>query len=399
MPSVEKISNLSGPLAFTLTGTVTDAVDYRQCTRCVMDTTDREITFDEDGNCCHCTAYLNKRGNHSYKGETSDRAFRHLLESIRRSGKNARYDCVVGISGGVDSSYLAYLAVHHGLRPLAVHLDNGWDSEKAVLNIRNVTSVLGMDYESYVLDWEEFRDLQLAFLKASVPEAETPTDVAIPAALHYHAAKHGIKYILSGGNLATEGILPKLWHYDVKDLKYFTSIHRQFGRLKLKQFPTFGYRTELYYKLVRRIKTVYPLNLVPYEKDNATELLEKKFDWTNYGQKHHESRYTKFIQSYYLYEKFGIDYRRVGCSLQICNGEIDRNQAIEKLKSRPYDPDEIEQEKYFVAKKLGVTKPELDKIIDAPPKWYCDYPHDEKKLAVIYDTYRRIYRKEKLDRF
>jgi hypothetical protein len=217
--------------------------------------------------------------------------------------------------------------------------------------------------------------------------------------VHYHAAKHGIKYILSGGNLATEGILPKNWHYDVKDLKYFKAIHRRFGRLKPGQFPTFGYRTELYYKLVRRIRTVYPLNMVPYDKAKATKLLEKKFDWTNYGQKHHESRYTKFIQSYYLYEKFGIDYRRLGCSLQICNGEIGRDEALETLKSRPYNVDEIEQEKFFVAKKLGITKPELDEIVDAPPKWYRDYPHDEKKLAVIYDMYRRIYRKEKLDRF
>jgi hypothetical protein len=279
MPGFEKITSLSEPMAFTLSGKVTDAVDYRQCTRCVMDTTDREITFNEKGHCCHCTSYLKNRKNHSYRGEASDRALRHMFDCVRRSGENSKYDCVIGISGGVDSSYLTYLAVYHGLRPLAVHMDNGWDSEKAVLNISNVTRILCIDYESYVLDWEEFRDIQLAFLKASVPEAETPTDLAIPAALHHHAAKHGIKYILSGGNLATEGILPKSWHYDVKDLKYFGYIHRTYGARRLATFPTFGYKKEMYYKLLKGIRTLYPLNLVPFVKELAAEILASEFRW------------------------------------------------------------------------------------------------------------------------
>src|SRR5688572_7080014 len=315
---------------------------YRQCTRCVMDTTDPEITFDERGHCCHCVEFVNRRAKHTYHGEQSDAELDRMVESIIRAGKGSDYDAVVGVSGGVDSSYLTYIAKQRGLRLLAVHMDNGWNSEKAVINIKNVTRKLGVDYESYVLDWEEFKDLQLAFLRASVPEAETPTDIAIPAALHRVAAKYGIKYILSGSNLATEGMLPSSWHYDPRDMKYFKHIHRRFGTKRLRKFPTFGYKTETYYKLIKGIRMVYPLNYVPYVKQEAIDLLTEKFGWKQYGGKHHESRYTKFIQSYYIYEKFGIDYRRLGLSMQICEGDVCRNDGIEELRRRPCDLDEIE---------------------------------------------------------
>ncbi len=372
---------------------------YQQCARCVMDTTDPEITFDSDGYCCHCTSFLQKRERHTYHGKESDEALDRTVEQIRRAGRGLAYDCVLGISGGADSSYLAHLAKDRGLRPLAVHMDNGWNSDKAVLNIKKVTDKLGIDYESYVLDWEEFKDLQLAFLKASVPEAETPTDIAIPAALHYVAARHGVKYILSGGNLATEGILPKSWHYDVRDLTYFNYIQQHFGTRKLKKFPTFGYKREAWFKLVKGIRMLYPLNFVPFVKDDAIKLLEDKFEWLQYGAKHHESRYTKFIQSYYLYEKFSIDYRRAGMSILICSGQIDRESALETLKSKPYETAKIADDKHYIAKKLGVPYEEFECILKRPAKWYWDYPNDQKKLAFIYDTYRKVFRKEKLDRF
>jgi hypothetical protein len=249
------------------------------------------------------------------------------------------------------------------------------------------------------LDWEEFKDVQLSFLKASVPEAETPTDVAIPAALHYVAAKHGIKYILSAGNLATEGILPKSWHYDVKDLKYFNHIQRTFGGRRLKKFPTFGYKKEMFYKLIKGIRTLYPLNLVPYSKTEAIDLLSRKFDWKPYGGKHYESRYTKFIQSYYLYEKFGIDYRRATFSTQICTGELDRDDALKQLETKPYDTEQIEESKKYISKKLGISQDDFEKILSLPGKWYWDYPNDRKKLGFIYDAYRMLFKKEKLDRF
>jgi len=364
-----------------------------------MDTTDPQITFDGAGRCCHCTDFLDRRAKHSYHGKDSDDALEKLLENVKRAGRGKKYDSVIGVSGGVDSSYLAYIIKERGLRPLAVHMDNGWNSEQAVVNIKNITRKLGIDYESYVLDWEEFKNLQLAFLKASIPEAETPTDVAIPAALHSVAAKHGIKYILSGGNLATEGILPKSWHYDVRDLKYFNYIQRTFGTRPLKSFPTFGYKREIFYKVVKGMRMAYPLNHVRFVKDEAIQLLREKFDWRPYGGKHYESTYTKFIQSYYLYEKFKIDYRRATFSTQICVGEIDRHQAVEQLKCRPYKAEEIAETKYYIAKKLGIDREELERIIQLPPKWYWDYPNDERRLSFIYNAYRKLFKREKLDRF
>lgn len=373
--------------------------DYQQCSRCVMDTTDLQITFDEHGHCNHCTEFLDKRSKHQYQGGESDMALDRLVESIKRAGKGNEYDCVIGVSGGTDSSYLAYIALERGLRPLAVHMDNGWNSEKAVQNIRNITKKLGIEYESYVLDWESFRELQLAFLRASVPEAETPTDMAIPAALHYFAAKFDIKYIISGGNLATEGILPKSWHYNAKDMKYFNHIVTTFGRADVRDFPTFGYRKEMYYKLVKGIKMVYPLNFVPFVKADANQLLKEKFDWQSYGGKHYESRYTRFIQSFYLYKKFGIDYRRAGFASRICTGEIDRDTAIERLRTQPYEDARIEADKQFIAKKLSISTEELERLIDLPGKWYWDYPNDDKKLGVIYNVYRKLFKKEKLGSF
>jgi N-acetyl sugar amidotransferase len=364
-----------------------------------MDTSDIEITFDEAGRCCHCTGFLAKRGQHTYHGKESDEALDRMFDTIVRDGKGREYDCVIGVSGGADSSYVAYIAKERGLRPVALHMDNGWNSEKAVVNIKNVTRKLGIGYESYVLDWDEFKDIQLAFLRASVPEAETPTDVAIPAALHYVASKYGVKHILSGGNLATEGILPKSWHYYVKDLKYFNYIQETFGTKRLKKFPTFGYMRETFYKLARGIKTHYPLNHIPFVKSDAIELLEEKFDWQNYSGKHYESRYTKFIQSYYLYEKFGIDYRRATLSSQICAADVTRDKAQEILRSKPYDEREIAEDKQYISKKLGVSMDEFESIIALPAKWYWDYPNDQKKLEFIYDVYRTIFKKEKLDRF
>lgn len=364
-----------------------------------MDTTDLEITFDENGYCNHCTEFLNKRIKHRYQGETSDRELERIVEDMKRAGKGKEYDCIIGLSGGIDSCYASYIAKERGLRVLAVHMDNGWNSEEAVMNIKNVAKKLGIDYESYVLDWEEFKDLQLSFLKASVPEAETPTDVAIPAACHYFAAKYGVKYIISGGNFATEGILPRSWHYNAKDTKYLDYIQKTLGEKKLKKFPTFGFKKEMYYKLIKGIRMVYLLNYVPYVKDEAMEFLKEKLEWKFYGGKHYESKYTGFIQSYYLYEKFGIDYRRATLSSQICVGDVTRDEALEQLKSKPYDLAKVEQEKKYISKKLGISEEEFEKIINLPGKWFWDYPNDAKKIGFIYDTYRKLFRKEKLGSF
>jgi N-acetyl sugar amidotransferase len=364
-----------------------------------MDSTDPLITFNDKGECNHCVEFIEKRALHKYRGEESDRQLEQVIAEMKTAGKGRSYDCVVGLSGGIDSCYAAYIAKQHGLRILAVHLDNGWNSEEAVQNIRVIAKKLGISYESYVLDWEEFRDLQLAFLKASVPEADTPTDIAILSALHKVAAKHGVRYIISGGNFATEGILPKHWHYNAKDLRYFQHIYKSFGTKRLRKFPTFGYVSEMYYKLVKRITMVYLLNYVPYEKDKTIDFLTRELDWKYYGGKHYESLYTGFIQSYYLFTKFGIDYRRATFSSQICTGEVSREEALEVLKTPPYNPEKAESEKKYIAKKLGISQEEFEKLLQAPGKWYTDYPNDEKKLAFIYNTYRKIFKKEKLASF
>ncbi len=365
---------------------------YQQCTRCVMDTSDPEITFDEKGYCNHCTEYFEKTSKLIYQGADSEIKLKQLVENIRKSGKNNDYDCVIGISGGVDSIYTAYLAKQLGLRVLTVHMDNGWNSELAVHNIEKILKKLEMELNTIVLNWEEFRDLQLSFLQASVPEAETPTDIAIPAALHKIAARHNIKYILSGGNYATEGILPKSWHYDAKDVKYLKSIHQRFGTKKLKTFPTFGFQKEIYYKYFKGIKMVYPLNYLSYNKKEAIHILEKELDWKDYGGKHHESIYTKFIQSYLLFEKFGIDYRRATYSTQICSGVMSREEALSEIIKKPYDESKLEEEKEYISKKLNITTEELNSIINQPAKSFRDYPNNQKTLEFIYDIYRKINR-------
>lgn len=363
---------------------------YQECTRCVMDTSDHEIRFDENGYCNHCTAYFEKISRLVYQGEKSDIELAALIEKVKKDGKGHNYDCVIGISGGVDSAYVAYLTKKFGLRALSVHMDNGWNSELAVKNIEMILKKLDIDLYTYVLDWEEFRSLQLTFLKASTPEPETPTDIAIPAALHKIAAKHKVKYIFSGGNYATEGILPKSWHYNAKDVKYLKAINRKFGGKKLKTFPTFGYKNEMYYKLIKGIRMIYLLNYVPYNKGEAMKILQDELEWKYYGGKHHESIYTKFVQSYILPEKFGIDYRRATFSTQICSGEMSREEALEDLKNMPYDPAVAVGEKVYVSKKLGISENELEEILKLPPKSYKDYPNDKKKLEFIYKIYRRL---------
>jgi len=357
-----------------------------------MDTSDPDITFSEQGYCNHCTDYFNRITHLTYQGERSDRQLEIIVERIRRAGKGRDYDCVTGVSGGVDSSYTAYVLKKLGLRTLAVHMDNGWNSDIAVKNIKNLSRVLKIDYQSVVLDWDEFRDLQLAFLHASVPEIETPTDMAIPAALHKVAADHGVRYVISGGNYATEGILPASWHYNAKDLKFLRGIHRQFGQRPLRTFPTFGYLDEMYYKLVRGIRIVYLLNYVPYSKAEAIRLLQEDFAWQDYGGKHFESRITGFVHSYVFPAKFGYDYRRATLSTQICAGEVSRERALEVLKSPPFQAENIAREKEYIAKKFEITLQELDEILARPPKSQRNYPNDQRKLELIYRVYRRIFR-------
>ncbi len=359
---------------------------YAQCTRCVMDTSDPDISFDSQGRCNHCTTriLLNAtRPTVSARDRLED-----CVALLKKAGRSSKYDCVIGVSGGADSSYSAYLAVSHGLRVLAVHMDNGWNTALAVRNIKSLVEKLRLDYTSCVLDWEEFKDLQLAFLKASVPEIETPTDIAIPAALHRVAAEHNVRNIVAGGNVWTEGILPKAWHYDAKDVKYLKAIHRQFGTRKLHSFPTFGFQNETYYKFAKGIRFVYVLEHVDYKTDDVKKLLRDEVGWERPGGKHHESTITRFVQSYVLPVKFNIDYRRATFSSQICAGELTRERALQELKRPSYDAVQMDLDRRYIAKKFAITVDALDAIIASPPKSHRDYPNDQKFLERLYSAYR-----------
>lgn len=358
-----------------------------------MDTSDPFITFDEKGQCNHCTEFLSKTAKRSYIGAESDQQLANWVKIIQEEGKNKAYDCLIGVSGGIDSSYVAYQCVKLGLRPLAVHLDNGWNSEEAVQNIKNVCGKLGIDYESYVLNWEEFKDLQLSFLKASIVEMEIPTDIAIPGALHRIAAENRIKFIISGGNFATEGILPNSWFYDPKDAKLLQAIQKQFGTKKLKTFPTFDFKDEIYFKFVKGIRMVYLLNYLPYNKDEAMAFLKEELGWKYYGGKHYESKFTGFVQSYMQPVKFGIDYRRATFATQICAGTATRDEAMDALKKLPYNPETIGAEKAYIAKKFQISLDEFEAIMKRPIKTYRDYPNNEKRLTKLYNLYRKYFSK------
>lgn len=377
-----------------------DTRPYQICQRCLMDTSDPLIYFDGDGCCNHCTDFITNRLEVINDAQVSSGSLESLFGRIRSSGRGRKYDCVVGVSGGVDSSYVASLATEHGLRILAVHLDNGWNSKVAVENIRVLANSLNMGYASYVLPWTEFRRVQLAFLQASVPEAETPTDVAIQRALHHHASRNGIKYILSGGNIASEGILPVSWHYNARDTKYSHSILDSAGCPR-SYFGSqrFGALDEAYHKVIRGIRTVYPLNYVSYDRSLAQQHLEDRYGWKYYGAKHGESRFTRFVQGYYLYIKHGIDYRRATMSSEIILKVLDRDEALEVLKSPPYDPSSISAELDYIAKKLSISREQLDHIVAEEPKWYFDYATNENKLAILYKVYRYFTGRAKTSNF
>jgi N-acetyl sugar amidotransferase len=356
-----------------------------------MDTSDPEIQFDEKGVCNHCTQFLIKREEIKQLKKSGTEHLSELVKKIKLAGRNKKYDVVLGISGGTDSCYTAYVLKELNIRTLLVHLDNGWNSNQAVQNIKNVSKTFGFDYQSYVLDWEEFKDIQLAFLKASVVEAETPTDIAIQGALHRVASRYGIKYIISGSNQSSEGILPKMWHYDARDTKYFNFIQKTFGSKKIRRFPGFGYLTEIYFKFIKGIKIIYLLNYLDYNKQEAIEVLQKLVDWNHYGAKHYESHFTKFVQSYLLPKKFNLDYRKATLSSLICAGQITREKAIEELKAPSFNEVTIEKEKVYIAKKLGICLDELNHIIELPGRYYHELPNNEKKLSFIYKTYRRYF--------
>lgn len=376
---------------------------YQMCTRCVMDTTDPWIVFDQAGVCNHCTEFTQRRLSVTAYGESGkdEDALPRMLEQIRRSRRTgASHDVVVGVSGGVDSSMTALLAQQAGLKVLAVHMDNGWNTPIAIRNVLKLIQRPGIDYHAVVLDWNNFKAIQRAFIDAGVPDIELPTDIAIQSALHAVAARHGIRTILSGGNVANEGILPAAWLYNARDSHYAAAIVRQAGLPIATYKPIdFGFATELRCRLFHGIRTFYPLNQFDYHKDTARAKLKTEMDWEDYGGKHCESTFTRFAQLIYLPRRHRADYRRGYLSADICLGKVTREEALAELAVPPWQGLDVAHDTAFVARKLDYKVAELEGAMQAPALWYRDFPHREWLLGLAYNTYRRLTGRQKASNF
>jgi N-acetyl sugar amidotransferase len=352
---------------------------YRICTRCIMDSSDPEITFDDEGICHHCRRYERTVAAHVRHGDAGRAELAAIARRIAAEGEGRPYDCVIGLSGGIDSTYVAYLTKQLGLRPLAVHVDNGWNSETAVRNIESVVTRLGIDLHTEVLDWEEFRSLQVAVLRASTPDCEIPTDHAIGAVLYRTAIRHGIRHIIHGSNLVTEQMVPRTWSAGHTDWQYIAAVNRQFGDRRLATYPHYTqYDLKLRFPVLKRIRQIFALNFVDYDKSAAIELMQRELGWASYGGKHHESIYTRFYQTYLLPRKFGIDKRRPHLSCLINSGQITRDQALAEMQQPPLAEEQTAIDRAFVIKKLGLGESEFTAILAAPPLCFWDYPSDER---------------------
>lgn len=361
---------------------------YQICTRCIMDTSDPNITFDEYGYCNHCTtALLVEKMKVPLNKEA---ALQSLIKKVKERGKGKNYDCVIGVSGGVDSTYVAYLVKKAGLRPLAVHLDNGWDSELAVDNVQRVLNNLDIELYTHVLEWEEFKRLQVAFLKASTPDSEIPTDHAIFAVLRDVAIKENT-LIISGTNHSSESILPTTWSQGHSDWNYIRKVFDFFGEGKLKSFPHTGIMKRFYYDRIKRQKIYSILDYIDYDKEKAKQFLIEKLGWRDYGGKHHESIYTRFFQAYILPTKFGFDKRRAHLSSLIVAGQISREEALGKMEERLYPENELKEHLEYVPKKLDLTKREFKRIMNTPPRSYEDF--SPKLYRKITEVEKKFFKK------
>ena len=349
--------------------------EYQRCTRCVMDTTDSKITFDENGVCDHCRNFDKNIAPFWKPSENRFDELEELTKKIRKAGRNSEYDCILGLSGGADSSYLAYIAkeVMH-LRPLAYVVDTGWNLNVAVENIEKIVKGLNLDMYTDVINWKEMADLQLSFFKSGISSQDFPQDHAIFASLYNYAAKHNIKYVLTGSNSATEFIRPPVeWIY-MNDLTMAKDIHSKFGQRELKTYPMCGMLTyKVFYRYFKGMHRAYPLDYVVYNKSEAEDLLHEKYGWTKYENKHYENVFTRFFEGYYLPHKFGFDTRKNVLSNQILAGTMTRDEALKILEQPPYDTDVMIQDKEYIAKKLGVSVKEFDEIIEGPNKTPADY--------------------------
>lgn len=341
-----------------------------------MDTSDSKIIFDEKGVCDHCNDfYVNVKPNW-HTDEKGRAEMEAVVEKIKKEGEGKDFDCILGMSGGVDSSYLLHLAVKElGLRPLVFHVDGGWNSELAVHNIQVMVDKLGLDLYTEVINWEEMKDFQLAFFKSGVPHLDIPQDHAFVATLYNFANKYNIKYILNGGNISTECVRnPMEFLYYGTDMAQIRDIRRQFSTNKMETYPFSPVlKHKFYLRYIKGVQVIKPLNFMPYVKEDALKMLAKTYGWTPYPQKHFESRFTKFYEGYWLPERFGFDTRRVQYSSLILTGQLKRDEGLEKMKKPAFNPETIEEEFKYIATKLGISVGELRSYFTAPKKFYWDY--------------------------
>ena len=350
---------------------------YQECVFCLMDTSDPTIEFDADGVCSHCHAYRARPAVELPSLEERTERLERVVEQIKKEGKGREYDCVCGVSGGIDSTMVLYLVKQMGLRPLAVHMDNGWNSELAVANVQRVLDRLDVDLLTLVIDWEEFRDLQFAFLRSSIANAEIPTDHAIIAPLYRLASERGIRHIMSGGNIVTEAVMPDSWMYDAKDSRLIKDVYRKYTGRRLKSYPRFGLARFFYWTFIKRIRFFPILNYIDYVKEDAIQLFEREFGWRRYEGKHFESIFTRYFQTQILPKKFEIDKRRAHLSTLILSGQLKRDDAVKILAEEILPPAKQQEDREFVLKKLGLSGTELEGILESPPRSHREFrSHD-----------------------
>jgi N-acetyl sugar amidotransferase len=358
-----------------------------ECSKCLLNTADtKHIIFDENGVCNYCNYYLSAINELGSK-ERKQKFLFDKINQIKKFGEGKQYDCLLGLSGGIDSSYVAILAHEAGLRPLVVHLDNGWNSDTAVKNIEKICEKFNFQLYTYVIDWEEFAGLQKAYLRAGVIDIEVLTDHAIGAILDKLANKFNIKYTLSGCNLETEAIMPKGWTYNKRDFLNIKDIVKKFGNgIKFKTFPFVSFYKALYYYWFTKAESFEILDFIDYDKEKAKQRLISEIGWVDYGGKHYESVFTKFYQSYILPVKFGVDKRRAHLSNQICAGKISKEQANQILQAKPFDEQSIITDKEYILKKFNLSEDEFEKMMKEKPRLHSQFDSDRR----LWNRYFKI---------
>jgi N-acetyl sugar amidotransferase len=372
--------------------TKTGDPNYRICSKLVLDTSDPDITFDADG-ICHQYHDFHKTVKPLWDtGEGGRQKLAALVDTIKASGKGKDHDCLMGLSGGADSSYMLHVMVkEYGLRPLVFHVDAGWNSELAVHNINCMIDKLNLDLFTEVINWNEVKDFQLAMFKSGLPNIDLPQDIAFIGVLYQFAAKHGIKYILNGGNISTECVSYPLQYFYFGDMRMVKDVVRQHTTIPLKTYPfTSVFYRKAYMPLIKGVKMAKPLNMMPYEKEKAMQELNRVYGWRAYEQKHFESRFTRFYEGYWLPTRFGYDVRRVQFSSMILTGQMTRDEALAKLEKPPYDPELIRQDFDYIATKLGITSETLQSYHDMSKKFYWDYKNRKSFLETGEKIFARV---------